>query len=385
MLRHALVTLYPWDVLDGDIGALLDRLQGEIGVTGVSLWTGCPPTAHLRCRDVQPRLIRSVGGLFFRPAPRFYEPASSLLQAVVAAESLRNRDPLRILSDACAARRMDLRAKMSCSLLGGLAARNPAVATVSAFGDASLSSACLANQEVQHFLGAVAADLSSTGSLSSLELTDCVIAWHEATTGIRAAVPLGESERILLSTCFCEACRVRSTAAGVDFATAKRACRTLLQTALDDPLARSPRLGGLLAENAALRNLFEWRSSELSSFVRQVAAASHCEVMLDRSFDPIELRQHSASVLSAPAAVLSRLDRVAQLDFIVAPGVRRYELRIPAALAIGGNGAELVSTLSQAALRGVSGVQFDTFGLLPESALTVVRQSVRYARRANQA
>jgi len=384
VLRHALVTLYPWDVLDGHIGELLDRLHGEIGVTGVSLWTGCPPTVHLRSRDMQPRLIRSAGGLFFRPTPRFYDDASCF-QAVAATDATRERDPLRILSEACAVRRMELRAKVSCSLSGGITARHPMAATVNAFDDASSGSVCLANPEIQRFLCALATDLSSAAGLSALELIDSVIAWHEAAAGVRAAVPLGEAERILLGTCFCEACRVKTTAAGVDFAAAKRACRTLLNTALEDPLAKGPRIAGLLAESVALRSLFEWRSSELASFLRHLAAASHCEVILDRSFDPIELRQHNAAVLATPAAVLSRLDRVAQLDSIVSPGVRRYELRVPAALAIGANGAELVSALSQAAVRGVSGVQFDTYGLLPESALTVVRQAIRYARRANQA
>lgn len=382
MLRHALITLYPWDVLEGDVGELLDRLQGEIGATGVSLWTGCPPVAHLRSRDLAPRLIRSPGGIFFRPDAKFDEGAISVRSVVDDAAG--NRDPLRILADACRARRMELRAKFSCALLGGLAARHPSAATVGVFDDPSLNSVCLANPEVQRFWSDLAANLSSTVDLSALELSDCVIAWHEAAGGARTAFPMDESQRVLLSTCFCRSCDAGGRAAGVDVSAAKRVVRTLLSTALEDPLARTPRLDAVLADNAALRSYFGWRASELGSFLRMMMTASQREVLLDRTFQPTETRQHSAAVLATPASVISRIDRVVQIDSIVSPGVKRYELRVPASQTIGANGAELVSALSQAAARGVSGIQFDTYGLLPECGLTVARQAIRYARRATQ-
>ena len=41
MLR-AFMAVYPWDLADEGLEGVLDRLRGEVGLTGLSLWVGAP-------------------------------------------------------------------------------------------------------------------------------------------------------------------------------------------------------------------------------------------------------------------------------------------------------------------------------------------------------
>ena len=56
---EAMVSAYPWDVLDEGIDEVLDRLHGELGATGLILWAGCAPLLHVRGREIEPRIVRS--------------------------------------------------------------------------------------------------------------------------------------------------------------------------------------------------------------------------------------------------------------------------------------------------------------------------------------
>ncbi len=378
MLR-AFLSAYPWDLIDEGVGAVLDRLYGEVGATGVSLWVAPPPLVQLRVRDVQPRVFRTRGGLFFHPDERHY--CGTRCKPIVSGW-VKTRNPLTRIAEACTESGMELRVIVSAAMTGRLAQRHSEMSCKNAFAAESQVSLCLANPDVQAYLCGLVTDLSSNYSLSGVTVTDFVIAWAEVYAGgLRAGMPLGEVEASLLSTCFCESCHQRATAAGVDVAMAQRSVQVILQRSMHAGVATDRRLDAIVADNEPLAAYYRWRTGELSSLLARLAKACRCELLLDRTLDGPAGEQHAGLDLSVPAAVIYRLHHPEELASAFCPAARRSEFRLPEVFVIGSHAPDLVRTLSQAVELGFAGVVIDNYGLLPDSALTPIKQAIRFAKR----
>ena len=94
MLR-AFVSASPWDLIDDDLDGGLDRLHGEVGVTGVSLWAVAPPRVELRTRSINPRVFHTRGGAFFHPEGRYYDATRC---KPIASARVKSSDPIARLS-----------------------------------------------------------------------------------------------------------------------------------------------------------------------------------------------------------------------------------------------------------------------------------------------
>ncbi len=374
------ITAYPWDLIDEDLGAVLDRLHGEVGVTGVSVWAGCPPLTQLRVRAVEPRVFTTRGGLFFHPSDERY--AGTRCKPVVSSW-LKGRDPLARIADACAERGLELSVIVSAAATGRLAQSHAAMACKNALGTVSRMSVCLANPDVQTYLCSLVADLSSNYRLAGVSVTDFVIAWFEALYGdLRVAVPLGETERSLLAACFCESCHQKATAVGVDVAAAQRSVQIVLQRSFDEGAATNQQFAVLLADNAPLAAYYRRRGDELSSLLKNLVEVCECDLLLDREPDAPAREQHVGLDFGIPAAVITRLRHGDEPASALCPSAQRSELHLAESFAIGAHGPELVSLLSQAAGQGFSAARIDNYGLLPETGLTAIKQAIRYARRS---
>ncbi len=379
MLR-VFVTAYPWDLMDEGVAPALDRLHGEVGVSGVSVRVATAPVMQLRARDLGPRVFRTRGGVFFHPDEERY--AGTRCKPIVSSW-LKRRDPLKRIADACEGRGMELRVMISAARTGRLAQRHAEMACRNAFGDDSHVSLCLANADVQAYLCGLVADLSANYTLSGVTLSDFRLGWAEAlATDLCAAHRLGEAQSALLFTCFCESCHQRATAAGVDVPMARRSVQTILQTSFDNGVAADLNIDTLLADDTPLAAYYRWRTREMCSLLGRLAELCTCELLLDRALHEPGSRYHSGLDLSIPAAVLTRIDRPDQLASALCPTARRSELRLPGSLTVGAQAPELVSTLAKAAELGLAGVEIDNYGLLPEPALTALKQAIRFARRS---
>src|SRR5690349_13438156 len=99
---HISMNCYPWDLVDEGIDAVLDRLKGEAGVTGISVPFSCGPIVQLRPHaGVSPRTFRSRGGVQFQPEASHY--TGTRIRPVVA-DWLRKSNPLAAIAEACAKR-----------------------------------------------------------------------------------------------------------------------------------------------------------------------------------------------------------------------------------------------------------------------------------------
>jgi hypothetical protein len=339
-----------------------------------------PPVTQLRARPVDPRVFRTRGGLFFHPDDETY--AGTRCKPIMSGW-LKGKDPLKRVADACADRGVDLRVIVSAAMTGRLAQRHAEMTCKNVFGDDSHASLCLAHPDVQVHLCGLVHDLSSNYRIAGVVIADFLIAWREALLPeLRTPFPLGEVETLLLSTCFCESCHQRASEAGVDVGTARQSVETILQRSLEAKAAGELQMATLLADETPLAGYYRWRTRELSSLLERLTKQCACELLLSRHVDGSEQRQHGDLDSSIPAAVITQIERPDQLAASLYPAAKRSELCLSETFVTGAHGPELVSTLAKAVELGFSGVAFDNYGLLPDTALTPIKQAIRFARRS---
>ena len=139
MFQSSMVA-YPWDLMDEGLDAALDSLQGDIGVTGVSVWASTPPEFQLRVRPLVPRCFRTDGGLCFQPDVPLYGDSRC---RPATADWIKSRNPLAKIGAGCESRALAMRAIVSLTRIGGLAERHASVARKNVFGAPSRRFVCL--------------------------------------------------------------------------------------------------------------------------------------------------------------------------------------------------------------------------------------------------
>jgi len=375
------LTGYPWDLMDADAGAVLDRFHGEVGASGVAVWVGLGAVTRVRLPGREPRVMQTRGGLFFQPGDAGFE--ATRLKPIVST-GMKSHDWLADLSGACAERSLSLRALLSCGDLGRVAQRHPEMACKNVLGGVSQKGLCLVNPDVQAFFDAVVRDLDGRDIFDSIVLADTYFSWSEAWEAPAPTdVPIGDTERGLLSICFCESCLQSAAAAGADIAAARRSASVMLDAFFDagTPTDRSPATA--LADNEPLRHYLVWRGGSLSALWRRLAASAACDVVVPGGGHPAADRATSFLNLdyAAPAAVLTSAAPGCDAAKCVTAAAKRSELRIPAAMCVGDHGPELVATMSQAADAGVTAFQIDGGTTLPEIGLASVKQAIRFVKR----
>lgn len=377
---RALVRAYPWDLIDEGVADVLDVLHGQIGCDGLSVWAATPPVLQMRARTVEPRVFRSRGGLLFSPDESRY---SSTRCKPVAADWGGKKDALERVVGECRARGLELRLVISASETGRLARRHREMACKNVFGAESHATVCLANPDVQAYLCCLLSELSERFAPDGICLTDFRIAWSEASPERFSSHPsLGDTERAFLGTCFCESCHQQAGDSDVDVAMAQRTVQVILQKSLDAGQPTNQPPGTILADTPPLAAYYRWRAAQLSSLLRRLTEVVACEVLLERGLGVIEQTQDEGLKPSGVAAVLTRITEPNQLPSVPSPGALRDELHVPASMAAAPRASEFVALLASAAKAGIAAVDIDHLGLLPESALTAVKQAVRFAKRS---
>ena len=378
-MLQTFLRIYPHDLVDGGMEEVLDRLHGEIGATGVSVWAGSPAVVQWRAQPVDPRVWRTPGGLLFQPDDEHY--SATRIKPIVA-ENMRDVDSIEQVVRVCSDRGIAIRLVVSASVIGQLAERYPDAATKNVFGDRSHVAICLANPETQALLKGVLSDLSARYELAGVVMTDFSITWPDAgSDGFRAATEIGDLEAELLAVCFCESCYQGGEAARVDVVAARRSVEKILQGRIDQDGVSDRGMESVLSHHAPLAEFFAWRAAELSALWGKMTESCQCGLSLDRGHDPCASRQHEKIDWSLPASVITRLDSLGGWAGVIRDGAVRSEARIPACLAGGAHGQELVGALATAVEHGVSAVEIDDYALLTGAALDSIKQAFRFARR----
>ncbi len=372
-MLQTFISAFPWDLTDEGEDEVLDRLHGEIGVTGLSVWAASPPVVQLRPRDVTPRVFRTRGGLCFHSDETRY--AATRCKPMVAGW-VKAKEPLRRMAEACNARGMPLRLIISASMTGRLAQRHPEMACKNLFAVESHRCVCLSNPDVRTYLECVMRELAETFEPAAIVVRDFEIAWPDATgPDFRTSIELGAVERVLLETCFCESCLQRAAQADVDAEMVRRSAVVLLDAALNRQAAGGPQSTAALTDNAPLVAYLKRSAHHLSGLATHLVEVCPCELILDRRLGELDAVPGANPDWHIPAAVSTRVDRAEQFPAALCPEARRNELRLSTAFP---RGPELVSSLTHA-------VELGNYGLLPEPAWAPIKQAVRFVRRATSA
>jgi hypothetical protein len=193
---------------------------------------------------------------------------------------------------------------------------------------------------------------------------------------------LGLVERSLLAVCFCESCAQRSQSAGIDVEAARRAVEQAVNLAFEQGPGEGTQIEDFFAEHESLAEHRRRQIEDLNTLLRKLKEACRCDLLLERTALDSPADVASGMDLSIPSAVITRVDDPAQLPTVMPSRARRNELQLAATSAIGPAASRLVGILPDAAQAGFAAVEIDHYGLLSESALTTLKQAIRFARRS---
>jgi len=395
------VVCHLWDLHDEGVEDVLDRLQGELGVTGVAVPVVCPATAVLRGHHgVSPRLFHTEGGAFF-PSHEAYYQATRYRPA--PASWLKSRDPLGRVVEGCRRRGLAFRAVVHAAEGGRLAARHPEAAAKSVFGDPWPNRICLLNPDVQALIIGMSRDLYDTYGPEAIELRDFHGGRPDSVAyTLDPACDVGTTGRALLAVCFCESCRQlgHTPRPPVDVAGAARAVEDRLMQILETGEVSATPLHELAEDDPPLAAYLAARRAALSGFLDRLSAEVGCDLILheDDAAPPPDPEAPPLLPPDATPGVAAQAFRVpadvpiADLDLALATArarttpPRRTEVVVPICpqpSSPSGERAALVRALIRAAEQGVGGVQLDCYGVIPSARMAIVKQAVRFARRTS--
>ncbi len=367
-----------WDFTHEDVGSVLDRLHGDVGVTGISLWVAAPGTVQLRANHLNPRVFRTRGGVFFQPTDRSF--SSTRCQPIVSSWVTMG-NPLASISRACAGSGLRLRAIVSAGATGRMAERYPEFACRNVLGDESRTRLCLSNAEAQSFLRAMVLDLSTNFGVRALTLTDFNIRWSDA-DDVSTATPIGPVERSLLAICFCDSCVYQSHDAGIDVEAARSQVGRAVNEALEHGPGEWTRVEDFVGNHESLAEHCRRQVETLNSLLRRLRETCGGDLLLVRDGNAVQAGAANGLDVSIPSAVVTRVADPVDLSAKIPPQAKRNELQLSAISIIGPAGSQLVSILPEAAKAGFAAVEVDHYGVLSETALTTLKQAIRFARRS---
>ncbi len=374
-MRRFSIIAYPWDLADEGFESVLDRLGGEVGATGLTLWGAARPIQRVRVRAVEPRVVRCGGGALFLPSDRHYvdTPCKPVVCSLV-----HRMAPLSKMVEAARVRGLDVRVVLSAGLTGEMARRYPEVACENVFGARSQYGVCVRNPAVQSCLAGMVADLSADLEPDGVIVTDVTTGWHEVySADVEGIDSLGASERALLSLCFCAACREAAQAEGVDVRAARESAKAVLQAALERSGGTT---AGVLLESAPpVAGFVKWQAGRVGRLLDRLTDGCPGKLYLDGG-NANPLLEGSVNIPESSGVIRIHEYRDNAGDMKVHG--RGDELRIPAAVTAGGGGAHLVKALPEALESGFVGFDIDDYGLLSDAGLTSVKQAFRIGRRS---
>lgn len=250
--------LYPWDALDGGAGPTLDRLRA-CGINAVKVATvyhsGKLLLPRNGCRRV---FVPEDGAMYFSPGDGL---AHSALRPPLS-RFVRNADPLEEICRAAAPLDMELDAWAVCLHNRALADSRPEASVTNVFGDRYPHALCPMQPPVRAYLHALVADLACYPIRGIvIEALFWVPYKHYSLFEVEG-VEVGPVENLLLSLCFCGACR-NSFPALAD-----------LEPLVKSRLAEFFRTGNPGAEPAALRPFLETRTAAITTLAGELSTAA---------------------------------------------------------------------------------------------------------------
>ncbi|MWV41985.1 hypothetical protein [Natrialba sp. INN-245] len=266
------VWAYPWALRETG----LDRTCRELAAAGVDRIN---VAAHYHSiRTLNPRaesnpFTDSPGGCFFRPTGEQFR--DSPIEPPVC-DLPGSSDPLDDVIAAAADADLEVSAWTVCLHSSRLASEHPEYRPVGPFGTEHEHGLCPSDPAVQSYLSALVSALADRGvSRIDLESIGYPTAFHphgETYGHLKNFAATDDVSRVLLSQCFCEACRER---ADVDLEATAQLVRDLLSRSLNgvtEPQETS--ITDLVDEHLRLADLLAFRQETITQLVSSLAGSS---------------------------------------------------------------------------------------------------------------
>jgi hypothetical protein len=264
---------FPWDILDEGETGFLDRCQ-ELGIDRVHVAASYHSGKFLLPRSRRARVyFPEPGARYFQASPANWE--GGLDQPV---SRLAETGWLERLAACASTRHVGLSAWTVFFHNSALGSRYPHLAIENAFGDRYPFALCPSQPAVQDHAAALCRSLAALGAFTSIDLeTIGYLGYFHGYHHEVTAVPLGPSMKLLLSLCFCPACRETGLSAGIDMELASGEVRRMVSRRMesDDAAEDAPeQLAGLLVLCPWLRALIEARAKTVTKLVQRLAVES---------------------------------------------------------------------------------------------------------------
>ncbi len=376
----------PWDLEQEGVRETLDRLQGEVGIDGITVVAAGGPVVQLR-RIVSsgPLVFRSEGGLYFQPRESEY---GSTRCKPLTADWIKTRDPVARIVETCRERKLSVRLAFATNRIGRMAERHPFAAFCSAFGDRSPGCLCPINPDVTAFLRAMISDVLAQHEPESIELHGvCALFDHDLLDGDSLSMNSDPSFNRGLGVCFCESCQQAATRAGIDASLAKNALGTWLNRRRAGGYGSDVSIDDLFSRNENLDRYVRHRCNEQRSFVSTLTEQFSGRIGLYVN-DVGEFRATFGSMkLGGLRNLRAGHDAITQRDCSAVAlelnqvGGNGPHTEATVMLTAGVDGPGLVRVVRELAECGFTGVTVDRYALMGEDHFSVVKQAIRFVHR----
>lgn len=267
---------YVWDIIDEGVDAVISTLKNEIGLNTLSVATSYHSVDHLRVHRLENNIYTSQGAVYFQPDGSLYTnttiqpPVSPLVKEV---------NLLRQISDGCARHGMKLSSWTVCLHNSQIARHHPEVTPRDVFGNPYWHGLCPANKEVREYMCALVTDLTTNYNFATVELESCDYqGGHHSHAHEKVGIPLGWMERFLLGLCFCESCRKRGKARGIDVTAVANGVRSELATIFESGMPTALTLDEFCDKVPETWAYLEMRESTVSSLIAEIKAVSKASI-----------------------------------------------------------------------------------------------------------
>ncbi len=270
----------------------------------------------------------------------------------------------------------------------------PEIATESAFGERYPYAICPSHPDARNYVCTLVEDLTHGCRVDAVELeTIGFMGYAHGLHHEKDGVGLTAEDDLLLSLCFCGACRSRATRAGIDPEAAARVARSWLAASFKRAVP-APRLPQLIEQGlaafapwSALHAYLLWRQEPVMSLIGEIRARAHQDsaiYVIDLAagwlggIDAAGLAKVCDGLILCaydmePAAIARQTSAARALlgtDRYLGTGLRVFYPEVPSAEVLRGR-------VAAAREVGAEGVHFYNYGLIPADRLDWIGSAVQ--------
>ena len=218
---------YPWDVIDEGADRVVGIFREEMGLDAMSLSTAYHTYDALRTHLPGKKIYSGYeDAIYFQPQIELYRNTGIKPNVHPIAK---DRNILKIISEACDAGGLDLISWTVSMHTHYLARQYPDAAILGVFGDRYPGSLCPGDRQVREYIRALSLDLDTNYNLKMIEYEALYYMGYGMFRNYpKIGVNLGQVGSFLMSLCFCEGCTARAEERGIDVEALKVKAEELL-------------------------------------------------------------------------------------------------------------------------------------------------------------